>query len=164
MSSKSRRRNRAVGVAGASLVLSTGLFGAYLGNPRLPRAYATEGHCRTAALNAGTDTIVSDITEFKNALTNANAALCDDITLAAGTFNLSDSAMSSLVQTRTNGSLTYHSVTITSSVTIHGASGTQTSIITGGGAAAYDTDMYFRAAMDTGRVELQDLSVNHAGI
>jgi len=144
--------------------LSTGLFGAYLGNPRLPRAYATAGNCTTAAGNAGTDTIVSDITEFKNALTNANAALCDDITLAAGTFNLSDSAMSSMVQTRTYGSLTYHSVTITSSVTIHGASGTQTSIITGGGATSHDTDMYFKAAMVTGRVELQDLSVNHAGI
>ncbi len=34
------RRRRAGGLAGMSLVATTGLFGAYLGNPRMPRAYA----------------------------------------------------------------------------------------------------------------------------
>lgn len=43
MNREQRRRivkRRASGLAGMSLVATTGLFGAYLGNPRLPRAYA----------------------------------------------------------------------------------------------------------------------------
>ena len=77
MPSKSRRRNRAVGVAGASLVLSTGLFGAYLGNPRMPRAYASVP-CGSVNDQATLDTAVAAF----------NAGGCDTIEVT-GDFTLS---------------------------------------------------------------------------
>jgi predicted outer membrane repeat protein len=48
MNRQERRRlgkRRAFGIAGVSLAAATGLFGTYLGNPRLPRAYAVSPAC-----------------------------------------------------------------------------------------------------------------------
>ena len=90
--------------------MSTGLFGAYLGNPRLPRAYALSGQCHMGAGDTGSDTVADDVAEFAAALNNANQNFCDAITVAAGTFDLS----SLLV-----GSSDY--LVVTSDVTIQGA-------------------------------------------
>ena len=65
MNRQDRRRTgkrRAAGLAGISLVASTGLFASYLGNPRMPRAYASV--CPSGATQSFD---ISDVTTFKAA-------------------------------------------------------------------------------------------------
>jgi len=59
---------RVAGIAGVSLLAATGLFGAYLGNPRMPRAYATS--CSTGTGSATFD--VASQADFINAVTTMN--------------------------------------------------------------------------------------------
>lgn len=110
-------RRRLAGLTGASLFATTGLLGGYVGNPRLPRAYAiTSGPC-SALQGLPLDGIVSEA-DLRDAIDDVNEGLCTEIDLG-----LADSTSPITL----NADLQ----PIISSVTITGLGPTQT-IIDGG--------------------------------
>jgi predicted outer membrane repeat protein len=91
-------RRRIGGLAGMSLVATTGLLGAYLGNPRMPRAYAAATCTVTTAADSGPGSFRQALTDHD--LTDAN---CSTINFAP---SISTITLSSNLPTVAASSLT----------------------------------------------------------
>lgn len=135
-------RRRVGGLAGMSLVATTGLFGAYLGNPRVPRAYAAVPTDSCAAFQ-GLPGLITTEGELRIAIDDVNANSCTTIDIDAVTITLTD-----------------HLPVITSTVTITGRGQAQTTIDGNGYYGLAIAGYYYDVRAETNPVmSLSDLTL-----